>query len=204
MAIINSVGNLLGAVNSKADALTSAAKGILCIPSILSQFPDIAKGIVGTLTNTVVKELTNIVGSIQNVIENSIENAISSITGVISSTLSSVLQIVATIKATVSLVEETLAGFKTRIQDVKDFINTKENCKFAGASLLKCIIGNVTQDITKKVATNLSTDRLSLDSFINNTTSKLASPQGVIIKYTQKVELSVNRAANQINATSLI
>lgn len=35
--IISSVGNFLNAANSKADRLTSIAKGALCIPSMIAR-----------------------------------------------------------------------------------------------------------------------------------------------------------------------
>lgn len=204
MAIINSVGNLLGAVNSKADSITSVAKGILCIPSILSQFPSVLGGVANTLVSTVTKQLGDIVQGIQGIVISTITNALNDITGVVSSTLNNLLQIQATILGTVKLVEETLKGFKTRIDDIIDFSSNRENCKYAAASLAKCIIGGITQDVTKSLVNSINRGTSSQTTAIENAISKLSSPQNTIVRFTQKTEMNINKAAGQINAIKLI
>ena len=204
MAIINSVGNLLGAVNAKADSVTSIAKGILCIPSILSQFPSILAGIGGSLVSSVTRQLGSIVNGLQTTILGTVTNALDQITNTISSALNTLLQIEATILATYNLVVETIKGFKQRINDITEFIETRENCKYAAASLMKCVISSVSQDVSKSLASSIQKGTITTSSALDSITAKLSSPQGVIARYVQKTETSINKAATQINATRLI
>lgn len=204
MAIINSVGNLLGAVNAKADSATSVAKGILCIPSLLSQFPNIVAGIGSSLASSVTRQLGSIAAGLQNTIFDTFTNTLNQLTNTVSSALNTVLQIEAAILASYNLVIETIQGFKQRITDISDFISTRENCKYAAASLMKCVIGSVSQDVTKSLASKIQKGSITSFSAIESITSKLESSQGVIARYVQKTESSINKAASQIKATRLI
>ena len=70
MALINSVGGLFSAVNNKVGAITSVAKGIMCIPAILTGLPGIAgnlaKGVLSSLQNQAAGIMAGIVGGLRS------------------------------------------------------------------------------------------------------------------------------------------
>jgi len=208
MALIDSVGGLYSAVNTKAGALTSAAKGILCIPAILTGLPgilgNVAKGVLGSLQNQALGAMAAIANGITGLITDTITNAVNEITGAISNVLDKVLQLQATILATIGLAQATIDNFKNQIKDALDFAKNQENCRFAAAEMLKCVTGSIIGDISKKVAINAKLDISGIDNLVGDLTSKISKPGNIIEQYTGKLSSSVDKATSQINTSKLL
>jgi hypothetical protein len=204
MALIDSVGGLYSAVNTKAGALTSAAKGILCIPAILTGLPGIIGSVLGELKNQVVGAMGAITDGITELITSIVTDAVNQITGAVANVLDKVLQLQATILATIGLAQATIDNFKNQIQDALDFAKNQENCRFAAAEMLKCLTGSILNDISKKVATNAKLDISGIDKVVGGLTSKISKPGNIIEQYTEKMSRSVDKATNQINTSKLL
>jgi phage-related protein len=208
MALIDSVGGLYSAVNTKAGALTSVAKGILCIPAILTGLPgilgNVAKGVLGSLQNQALGAMSAIVSGITGLITDTVTNAVNEITGAISNVLDKVLQLQATILATIGLAQSLINSFKSQITDALDFAKNQENCRFAAAEMLKCVTGSIIGDISKKVAVNAKLDISGIDKLVGDVSSKISKPGNIIEQYTGKLSSSVDKATSQINTSKLL
>lgn len=208
MALINSVGGLFSAVNNKVGAITSVAKGVLCLPAILSGLPGIlgntAKSLLGSLKNQASGLMSGIVGGITGMITDIIQDAVNEITGAISNTLGAILQLQATILATIGLAQALIAGIKNQVKDAFDFAKNQENCRFAAAEMFKCIAGSILNDLSKKAVMNAKLNISGIDKLVSKASGKLAQPGNVIERYTNKISNSVDKATSQINTSKLI
>lgn len=208
MALINSVGGLYSAVNTKVGSLTSAAKGILCLPSIISGLPgimgNVAKGVLSSLKNQASGLIGDIVGSIAGLITDIIQDAVSQVTGIISNNINKILQLEATILATVGLIEATLRNIQNQVRDAFNFAKNQENCRFAAAEMFKCIAGSIIEDLSTRVKLNAKLDISGLDKLVIRASNKLSQPGNIIEGYTNKISNSIDKATNQINNSKLI
>lgn len=204
MASFNSVGGLASAVNNKVGALTSVAKGVMCLPSILTGLPgilgNVAKGVLGSLQNQALGVMNSIVTGITGMITDIINNAVNQISGVVNQ----LLQIQATILATIGIIEQTIKDLKKLVNDIINFRADQDNCRFAAAEMLKCVAGSLIGDLSKKLAKNVSSGTSSIENLVGKASFKLSQPGNVIERYTSKISNSVDKATSQINATKLI
>jgi len=205
MALIDSVGGLYSAVNNKVGALTSVAKGALCLPAILSGLPgilgNVAKGVLGSLKNQALGLMGGVAGGLTGLITSIIQDAVDQITGVISNTINKILQLEATILATIGLIEETLANIQNQVKDALNFAKNQENCRFAAAEMFKCLAGSIINDLSKKSLVNA---KFGVGDLVSKATSKLAKPGNIIEGYTNKISNSVDKATSQINNSRLL
>lgn len=204
MALINSIGGLYSAVNNKVGAITSVAKGIMCIPAILTGLPGIAgnlaKGVLSSLQNQAAGIMASIAGGLTNLISDTINNFVGQIAGLVGK----LLQLEATILATIGLVEATINNIIKQVKDIFEFSKNQENCRFAAAELSKCIVGSLLSGLSKKLAMDSMKTPGGIDKLISKATKKLAQPGNVIEKYTSKLSNSIDKATSQINTAKLL
>ena len=201
--IISSVGNFLNAANSKADRLTSIAKGALCIPSMIAGLPDFGRSLIGNIkiTDAVIGNLKKNI--ISDLIVGSIGGAVSDITGSINSVINSVTGVIASLRGIYEQGEDFILGIKDKVQDVKDFTDKKENCNFAAASLLNCITSQALSNFAARDAVKVSKRLRSISSFTNELSDKIASPAGAINNTINKAAYEVGRAERMISKSNI-
>jgi uncharacterized membrane protein required for colicin V production len=206
MALIRSVGGLLGAVNNKADAILGAAKGILCLPSILTGLPGIAAGLIKGIIGSAAASINNIISGISSSIDQIIAEQIDQIVGSISSTLNKLLQAVATIVATIRAVLGFIDDLKDRTRNILKDARDADRCRYAAATLLRCITSQIANELSKDLRTvkNIKSGNTSIQNTINNITNNLKEPGNVIDGYLKKATKQVDRATKTVNASSLI
>lgn len=208
MALINSVGGLASAVSNKVGAITSVAKGVMCLPAILTGLPgilgNVAKDVLGSLKNQATGMLKDIVNGITGMITDIIQDAVNQITGAIVSTLGAILQLEATILATIGIAQALIEDIKKQAKDALDFAKNQENCRFAAAEMFKCIAGSLLNDLSKKATLNAKFDISGINKLVSKASSKLSQPGNVIEGYTSKISNSVDKATSQINTSKLI
>lgn len=208
MALINSVGGLYSAVSNKVGALTSVAKGVMCIPAILTGLPgiasNVASGLLSSLQNQATGILAGVVGGITGLITDTITNFVGQITGQVADLVNKILQLEATILASIGLAIATINNLIQQVNDIFDFSKNQENCRFAAAELSKCVVGSLLSGVSKRLAVDAIKMPGGIDKLISNATKKLAQPGNVIEKYTGKISNSIDKATSQINTSKLI
>lgn len=202
MALVNSVIGLSNAVTNKVGALTSVAKGIMCLPSILSGLP----GIAGNVAKSVLSSLQNQALGIAAGIANSITDLINSAICQLVNPLEALLKLQADILATIGVVLATILAVKKQVEDLLNFRANQENCRFAAAELSKCVVGSILSDLNKTLIKNAKAIHgiNACGVLTGAAAAKLAKPGNVIEKYTSKISNSVDKATNQIKTSKLI
>jgi hypothetical protein len=80
-----------------------------------------------------------------------------------------------------------------------------ENCKFAAAALLKCIMAQALSEVTanKSLAIDISKGLKPLSDFSDKLTETLSKPTGILQGYLDKASDEVDRATSLVEATNL-
>ena len=203
MRLISSVKGFLNAANIRADQLTAIAKGALCLPSLISNLPDLGKSLIGNViasTNSILSDATSAISSI---ITSTIDNAINKITGSIAGTLNSITGFIAEVVGTIEEVKNFANGLKDKVSDIKDFTSSKENCNFAAASLLNCITSQALANVSAKAAVEVRKGLVPIDSIVDDISDIIAKPSGVINNIINKTAFDINRASRMISKSDL-
>jgi len=201
--IISSVGKVLNAANGKVDSLTSIAKGALCLPSILKGLPGLGKNLIGSLVGGIGAGLEAAVGEIANLVTDTIQDSIEAITGAITGVVDTVIGLVADVAAVVTAGKNFISGLKDAADDAMDFASKKENCNFAAAQLMNCIVGEALDSIKIKDVKSINDGVSSITDSVNKATGAITSTTGSINKAVNKHSQEINRAAKVIEKANI-
>jgi hypothetical protein len=201
MPLLDSVGGLFRAVNSKADSILGAAKGLLCLPAIIAGAGDIFKDVVGSIVNSAKAAINGIIAGIVGTIEGLVQGVVDQITGAIQS----IVQLIATIMSIVQGIKQFVEDLIKKANDALAWAQNAENCKFAAAALLKCIAAQVLSEVMadKNLAVNISKGLAPISKFTDKITSALSKPTGLINKFLDKASADVDRATALVDSTNI-
>ena len=201
MSLLNNLSKVSGVAGNKIGKLSTVAKGVLCLPSIISGLSiDGIKNLAGSITSAVADSIA----AAADLALGAIQDQVNKITGAINGLISTVTGIVATIAGVIDIAKDFYDDIKAQIQDVKDFIDSKENCQFAAASLANCIISESINNLSLKGIKDISSGLSSIDSKVSEIAGKISEPAGVVKGFMDKGSKQLNKAASVIQASKLI
>lgn len=203
MALISSVGRFLNAANSKADQLTAGAKAALCLPSLLTTLPSVLKGTINSVLSGIGKTLENVGATVSDIVINTVNGAVQQITGAIVGTISAVTDVLAQIGSAIEAVKGFKEGIEDRVQDIKDFTSEKQNCDFAAAELLNCIVSQTLSSITPTIAVDISKGLKPIADVANDVSREIAAPGGAIRAAVNKTAGEIDRAARVVERSNI-
>jgi len=203
MALINSVGRFITAANNKADLLTAGAKIALCLPSFLSNLPGVTKQLIGNVVATIGTTLEGIVESVSDIVLRTINGAVQQITGAIVGNIDAATSALAQLGAIIKDGKDFYKGIKRRVGDIDDFINQKQNCDFAAATLLNCITSQALASVTPKIAIDVSKGLRPIRDVVNEVSNNISKPGGAINRTVNKAAREVDRATRIVETANL-
>lgn len=194
-ALATATGGILTGVNTGFDSITTVAKGIMCLPQLLSPngLKYLTAGIVSTLANTAGQFISGMLNFVSTTISRTIDN----ITGVIGSQLNAISNFIRDINESITLIKTYLRSLDERAKATLDFLLDSENCAFAAAELGKCIINDIINEIPKKTAKSLSDGTLNYNNKVLDVTTQLLAPEKSITKFMNRAQLFANKAQTQ-------
>ena len=168
---ISKVSNTVAGTFGTLQSLTNIAKGVLCLPSLLSQFKGInLKAIMGNVGSFAVSVLSSLKDIVQDQINYIIAGAL--------------IDLVDPIRAILGDIQDTLAQFNElrdqidfEVQDLVDNIKNQQNCIAQGASLFNCVAQLAVNNISKKDVRDLNG---SVDLITQKIEESTAGAQGAI------------------------
>lgn len=199
-SISSGVDKALGGISGKLNNLTSVAKGVLCLPTMIAGFVSSIPNIIGGVVNGINTALNNIVGAATATVEAAIQNAVGEITGRITDVTTRVNALLGDVQNAIGQVLGFVDYLKASVNDVKAFVSDKENCNFAGAALGKCIVQQTLNNLTKKDLRDTSAGSLSVTSLTNKVTS--AGNVDNVITRTADKQLAQLRRAQKVMKVS--
>jgi|GEM_PF-2970787 len=198
--VSNSISKKAGGLASGLNDLTSAAKGVLCLPAMISgavsTIPNIIGGIIGGITNTI----NSSIAAATSIATNAIQGAVDDIT----SKFNKVNQLLGEI-GTISLeVNNFFNAIDNSVADIKSFISDKDNCSFAGAALSKCLAQETLNNLSKRDISSIAKGSLKLEDAINKSVSTGNKLESVVGSNINKHAAQLNRASSILNKANKI
>jgi phage-related protein len=203
---IDALGSLLSAASSKVNAGLGIVKAIACLPAIITGAVGIFKDVFGAIKNAAMGAIQGAVGAIAGMVEGYVKGIIDQVVGAISGVLGIIMQLIATVMAAINMVVDFFKNLIEAANAALAWSQNAENCRFAAAALLKCIIASAVSEMTSdlKLTKNISAGLEPISTAVNKITDKISKPGGIITGYLNKAEAQVNRATATIEATNLI
>lgn len=205
MGMLDAVANIKGVAENKIGQLSTIAKGVLCLPSILAgiSLPNLGKlagGIVGSISSA----LADSVNAVTQLALQAVQDQVNKVTGAINGLLTTVTGLVATITGTIEQAKQFVQSIRDQIADIKDFVSTKENCQFAAATLANCIINQTVNNLTISAIRDISLGFESINDVTNKITKTINGPAGAIDKFMSEGSKQINKASRVIESSKLI
>ena len=206
MAAIDALGGLLSAAKSKFSAGLGIVKAIACLPAIITGAVGIFKDVFGAAKNAAMGAIQGAVGAITGMVESIVANAVNQVLGAITSVLDQITALIGTVMAAINMIKDFFRSLVEEANAALAWAQNAENCRFAAAALLKCIMAKVISDISADldISTKIGAKLDSINNVTDKLTSKITGAGGVIEGFLNKAEEQMNRATATIEAASLI
>ena len=206
MAAIDALGGLLQAAKSKFSTGLGIIKAIACLPAIISGAVGIFADVFNAAKNAAMGAIAGAVGAITGMVESLVQNAVNQVLGAVMSVLDQINQLIGTIAAAIGMIDAFLNNLLQEANDALAFVQNAENCRFAAAALLKCIMAQVITDISSDldISTKIGAKLDSISNVTDKLTSKITGAGGVIEGFLNKAEEQANRATATIEAAGKI
>jgi hypothetical protein len=203
MGIRSSVGNFINVANEKADQLTSGAKALLCVPSMVAGLPDLGKGLIGAAVSNLTSTLENAVDTVSGIVTNTINGAVSSITGAIDGVLSKIQNAYDEIAGAIDEVKGFKDSLTNKVKDVGEFIAEKDNCDFAAATMLNCITAQAVGSVSDRAAIDIAKGLKPVSDFANDIAGEISGAGGAIDKFVKKQSDQIDKATKIVQKADI-
>ena len=178
---------------------------MLCLPSIIAGLSlDGIKNLAGNIAGSIAEGIAAAASAAADLALGAIQDQVNKITGSINGLISTVTGLVATVAGVIEIAKQFYDDIKAQIQDVKDFVSSKENCQFAAAQLANCIISESINNLSLKGIKDISSGLSSIDSKVSEIAGKISEPAGAINGFMSKGSTQLKKAARVIEASKLI
>jgi len=203
MGIRSSVGRFINVANEKADQLTSGAKALLCVPSMIAGLPDLGKGLIGATVSNLTSTLENAVSTVSGIVTNTINGAVNSITGAIDGVLTKVQTAYDEIVGSVVDAYFYARNAQDKARDVMEFTAEKENCDFAAATMLNCITAQAVGSVSDRAAIDIAKGLKPVSDFANDVAGEISGAGGAIDKFVKKQSDQIDRATKVVQKADI-
>jgi len=205
MSLLNNLSKVSGAAGNKIGKLSTVAKGVLCLPSIIAGLgTGLIKNLAGSIISSIAEGVADAIAAAADLALGAIQDQVNKITGAINGLISTATGLVATIFGAIKIAEDFYDDLIDQIKDVKDFVKSKENCQFAAAQLANCIISETISNLSFKKIKDLSSGLSSIDSQVDEIAGKISAPSGAIEGFMKKGSQQLSKAAKVIESSSII
>jgi hypothetical protein len=164
-------GGFLGGAG-KIDNIVKAAKGLLCLPSLLSQFKaadikNLLKGMAGFAAAMAANILDSVVGAVADTINNMLNTALAPLR-LLQSYVKSLLNVVDNIS-------NIYKNLKKKSLDLRDFTMNQQNCNVLAADFMNCLLTSIANKVNKKVLSKLQNPLKKVDAQLNKLHKEIAA-----------------------------
>jgi hypothetical protein len=220
---IGSVGKLAGGftgVVGQLDGIVKAAKGLLCLPVLLSKFnltstKNLVKnagsalaGIASSLGNMVAEAVADRVNALVNTAVGAAQSVLSTVQSVITS-LKNLVGYIKLLGKKIENIKQTKFNFKDTLKDVKQkavslkqFHFNTQNCAVHASNFLNCVLSAVANKVTGALLSKLNNPLRKIDSKLvkiqKDITNSAFQANGLIQQYAGRHIQTAEKLAKQI------
>jgi len=186
-------GNFKGAASQFAN-IQKAAKGLLCLPSILSKFKAPAGGgggggMMGSLLSGMANAAA---GSIASQIQQRISQLANTALQPLLRTINNIKSLIGNIQGLLSK----LSGNKTKHVDLRAYLFEKQDCAVQAANFMNCIINIVAKKVTKKVMPSVNKQ---FDQLQKDITAEAFRANGMLDNYVNRQVKEAEKLTRQLS-----
>jgi|14_taG_2_1085336.scaffolds.fasta_scaffold01674_4 hypothetical protein len=205
MSLLNNLSKVSGVAGNKIGKLSTVAKGVLCLPAIIAGLgTDFIKNLAGNIIGSIAEGIAEGIAAAADLALGAIQDQVNKITGAINGLISTVTGLVATVAGAIAIAKEFYDDLLEQIEDVKDFVSSKENCQFAATQLANCIISQALNNLSFKAIKDISSGLGSIDNKVSDIAGKISKPADAIDGYMNKGSKDLKKAASVIDAIQII
>lgn len=202
--MLSGLTSLASSASNKFNQLTTVAKGVLCIPSIISNLPGSLAAVGGGIVAGIADAATSAISATTELITSAISAQVAKVTGAIDSVLNTITGAIASVAGALNIVNKFAKDLKRQVSDVRKFVSDKENCSFAAASLANCMANQALNSLTPGVIKDISKGLVKLDDVGSKIADTISSPAGTVGEYMNKANSEMQRAAKIISTVDII
>lgn len=164
-------GGFLGNTG-KIDNIVKAAKGLLCLPSILGQFnaanvKNLLKGLAGFAAGLVASIVDSVVGAVADTINNILNTALAPLR-LLQSYVKSLLNIVDNIS-------NIYKNLQKKSLNLREFLMNQQNCNVMAADFMNCLLTGIANKVNKKVLSKLQNPLKKVDAQLSKLHKEIAA-----------------------------
>ena len=198
-SITRVAGGFLGGAG-KIDNIVKAAKGLLCLPSILGQFnaanvKNLLKGLAGFAAGLAASIVDSVVGAVADTINNILNTALAPLR-LLQSYVKSLLNIVDNIS-------NIYKNLKKKSQDLRDFTMNQQNCNVMAADFMNCLLTSIANKVNKKVLSKLQNPLKKVDAQLSKLHKEIAAETfkagGMMEQYVGRNLRAAEKLTKQLN-----
>ena len=170
-------GGFLGG-SGKIDTIIKAAKGLLCLPSILGQFnatnvKNLLKGLAGFAAGLAASIIDSVVGAVTDTINNIINTALAPLR-LLQSYVKSLLNIVDNISNIYENLKKQFS-FNAKAFNLREFLMNQQNCNVMAADFMNCLLTGIANKVNKKVLSKLQNPLKKVDAALSKLHKEIAA-----------------------------
>lgn len=198
-SITRVAGGFLGGAG-KIDNIVKAAKGLLCLPSILGQFnaanvKNLLKGLAGFAAGLAASIVDSVVGAVADTINNILKTALAPLR-LLQSYVKSLLNVVDSIS-------NIYKNLKKKSQDLRDFTMNQQNCNVMAADFMNCLLTGIANKVNKKVLSKLQNPLKKVDAQLSKLHKEIAAESfkagGLMEQYVGKNLRAAEKLTKQLD-----
>lgn len=164
-------GGFLGG-SGKIDNILKAAKGLLCLPSILKQFAaanpaNLLKGLAGMAAGILASAMSSIVDAVTDTINNIVNTALAPLR-LLQSYVKSLLNIADNIS-------NIFKNLKNKSLNLRDFLMNQQNCNVMAADFMNCLLTKAANKVNKKILSKLQNPLKKVDAALSKLHKEIAA-----------------------------
>ena len=164
MGLLDNIGGFslkvedkLGGISSNLNKLSNLAKGILCLPAmvtgIISSIPTAINSAINGAAGIISGAITGALGAVEGIVNSKIQETVNKINGIKDTIIGGL--------ASVAAIFSFARGLEDRALDVLTFTANKDDCAFAIAELAKCVDKQVDNSISSRSFKNIANNELA-------------------------------------------
>lgn len=202
MSLLDSVNNFATTLAEKARQDSILTKIVSCLPSILTSLPAALGAAAGSVVGAGANIVKNLVSGANGLLLGVVNETVARITNAVTGLLNTILNIEAQLVASFNQLKALTKYLEREALDTAEWIKNKENCKFAAAELVNCIVGRLLTQLSTKFSDRISgsLNLSKLDSSLDRITDLVEEPAARLSGWVDNAAREVDRAASRVNA----
>jgi hypothetical protein len=178
------------AVNSTADSLMAATKGVMCLTTGIFGILSNPTAVLGGLANAAIGLATSIIGIATKIIMDKVHD----LTNSILSPLRLITAEIQHLTATLLSIQQTVYKLKAKAKALEDYLKSRQDCSAQAANMLNCLVQNINNRITNSVAKNIDK---ALTPLVNKVDLGVRGVNGSLHSHIKRYTRFVDKADKQ-------